>query len=187
MTNKFSYSMSLVFVAVVFFLLGKLCASSVSVVTKEGETIDAMMRLERKLLKRIGQEAKIPHTVEELVARGICNEGECCDAWGRMFEITPEGDGKIRLTSFGDPAIQKLDPGIEFTLSRIISCQLSLARVCRTIHKEPQSVDDVEVALKSLTLAPKRYDATVEYNGGGVFVRGKPVEHLADEVVDLSP
>ena len=240
MANKYSYPISLVFVAVAFFFLGELCASLVSVVTKEEATIGAMMRLERKLVKCIGQGGKVPHTVEELVASGICDEEECRDAWGRMFEMMPEGDGKIRLTSFGDPAIQKLDPGIKFTLSRIISIQSSLSRVCRPVHKESQSVHDVEVAIKSLTLASKRYDAmnvvdvfgdiynrankrldengfygiglhlvdtntdvdtlsvtidvpeltifqtfefvaqrfgwTVEYNGGGVFVRGKHME-----------
>jgi len=237
MAHKYSYPISLVFVAVVFFFLGELCASLACVATKEGATIGAMVRLERELLKRVKQGFEIPHTVEELVASGICEE-ECRDAWGRMFEMTPEGDGKIRLTSFGDPAIQKLDPGIKFTLSRIISFQSSLSRVCRAVHKESQSVHDVEVAIKSLTLASKRYDGmnvvdvfgdiynrankrldengfygiglhlvdtnadvdtssvtidvpeltifqafefaarrfgwTVEYNGGGVFVRGKP-------------
>ena len=112
----------------------------------------------------------------------------------------------------------------------------------RAVHKEPQSVHDVEAAVKSLTLASKRYDAmnvgdvfgdiyyrankrlaenghygiglhlvdtntdidtssvtidvpeltifqafefvarrfgwTVEYKGGGVFVRGRHSEHL---------
>ena len=119
--------MSLLFVAAAFFFLGELCASLVSVVTKEGATIFTMMRLEQKLLKCIGQGSKVPHTVEELVASGICDEAECRDAWGRMFEITPEGDSVIRLTSFGDPAIQKLDPEIKFTLSRIISCQSKTA------------------------------------------------------------
>ena len=114
----------------------------------------------------------------------------------------------------------------------------------RAVHKEPQSVHDVEAAVKSLTLASKRYDATnvvdvfgdiyyrankrlsenglygiglhlvdtntdvdtssvtidvpeltifqafefvarrfgwaVEYNGGGVFVRGRHSEHLPE-------
>ena len=32
-------------------------------------------------------------------------------------------------------------------------------QLCRTVHKKSQSVHDVEVAIKSLTLASKRYDA----------------------------
>ena len=31
--------------------------------------------------------------------------------------------------------------------------------LCRAVHKESQTVHDVEVAIKSLTLAPKRYEA----------------------------
>jgi len=159
MANKYIYPISLLLVAVAFFFLGGLYASLVCVATKEGATIGAMMRLERKLLKRVEQGFAIPYTLEELVASGTCDEGECRDAWGKMFEISPEGGGKIRLTSFGDPAIQKLDHEIKFTLSRIISCQSSLVQVCSAAHNESQSVHDVEVAIKSLTIASKRYDA----------------------------
>lgn len=123
MANKYSYPMSLLFVSVAFFFLGELYASLVTVATKEGMTIGVMVRIERELLRRVGEGFEIPHTVEELVASGICDEDGCRDAWGRMLEIRSEGKESIRVTSLGDPAIQKLDPGIKFTISRIISCQ----------------------------------------------------------------
>ena len=136
----------------------------------------------------------------------------------------------------------------------LLCCSMFLMQhldFCRAVHKEPQSVDDVEVAIKSLTLSSRRYDAmnvvdvfgdiyyrankrlaenglygiglhivntntdvdtssvtidvpeltifqafefvakrfgwTVEYDGGGVFVRGRPVERLPGDEVDMSP
>ena len=124
MANKYSRPVLLLVVSVVFSFLGELYASLVTVATKEGMTNGVMVRIERKLLKRIGQGLEVPHTVEELVASGICAEDECRDAWGRMLEISSEGKGYVRVTSLGDPAIQKLDPDIKFTMSRTIQCQL---------------------------------------------------------------
>ena len=246
MASKRINIFSLLLIAVVSFAAGGILASAVSVCTKEGQTIDRMIRLERKIVRAMEQGRAMPTAVDELVADGTCMENECQDAWGQRFEIKSGEAGELYLVSLGDPAVRAICPGVEFTISRILpnggsALLVDSPDVCHAV-KESQSVHDVEVAIKSLMLASKRYDAmnvvdvfgdiyyrankrlsenglygiglhlvdtntdvdtssvtidvpeltifqafefvarrfgwTVEYNGGGVFVRGKRRQQL---------
>ena len=248
MASKRINIFSLLLIAVVSFAAGGFLASAVSVCTKEGQTINRMIRLERKIVGVVEQGKAMPTAVDELVADGTCMENECQDAWGQRFELNLGEAGELYLVSLGDPAVRAICPGVEFTISRILpnggsALLVDSPDVCHAV-KESQSVHDVEVAIKSLMLASKRYDAmnvvdvfgdiyyrankrlsenglygiglhlvdtntdvdtssvtidvpeltifqafefvarrfgwAVEYNGGGVFVRGRHSEHLPE-------
>ena len=111
---------SLLLIAVVSFAAGGFLASAVSVCTKEGQTIDRMIRLERKIVRVVEQGKAMPTAVDELVADGTCMENECQDAWGQRFGIKSDEAGELYLVSLGDPAVRAVCPGVEFTISRIL-------------------------------------------------------------------
>ena len=112
---------------------------------------------------RIVEQGKaMPTAVDELVADGTCTENECQDAWGQRFELNFGEAGELYLVSLGDPAVRAICPGVEFTISRILPNGGSALLVdspdsCHAVE-ESQSAHDVEVAIKSLMLAAKRYD-----------------------------
>ena len=65
---------------------------------------------------------------------------------------------------------------------------LHFVDVNTTVDTSSVTIDVPELMIfQAFEFVAQRFGWTVEYNGGGVFVRGKPVEHLTDEVVDLSP
>ena len=110
----------LLLAVVVSFSAGGILASSVSVCTKEGLTINRMTRLERKIVE-VGKRGKaMPTVVDELVSDGSCIENECQDAWGQRFEIKSGEAGELYLVSSGDPAVRDICPGVEFAISRAI-------------------------------------------------------------------
>ena len=50
------------------------------------------------------------------------------------------------------------------------------------------TIDVPELTIfQAFEFVAKRFGWTVEYDGGGVFVRGRPVEHLPGDEVDVSP
>ena len=111
---------SLLLIAVVSFAAGGFLASAVSVCTKEGQTIDRMIRLARKIARVVEQGKAMPTAVDELVADGTCMENECQDAWGQRFELSLGEAGELYLVSSGDPAACDICPGVEVAISRAI-------------------------------------------------------------------
>ena len=120
MASKRINIFSLLLIAVVSFAAGGFLASAVSVCTKEGQTIDRMINLERKIVGVVEQGKAMSTAVDELVADGTCMENECQDAWGQRFEIKLGEAGELCLASSGDPAVRDICPGVEFTISRIL-------------------------------------------------------------------
>ena len=120
MASKRINIFSLLLIAVVSFAGGGFSASTVSVSTKEGLTINRMIRLERKIVRVVEQGKAMPTAVDELVADGTCIENECLDAWGQRFELNLGEAGELNLVSLGDPAVRAVCPGLEFTISRIL-------------------------------------------------------------------
>ena len=143
MASKRISIFSLLLIAVVSFAGGGFSASTVSVSTKEGLTINRMIRLERKIVRIVGQGKAIPTAVDELVADGTCTGNECQDAWGQRFEIKSGEAGELYLVSLGDPAVRDICPGVEFTISRILpnggsALLVDSSDVCHAV-KESQS------------------------------------------------
>ena len=103
---------------VICFLIGYCVASLTTVVPCENLTVNNMRRLERRLLTSVERgEPAILDVAQKLICG---NENLCLDGWGRRFSIIPFWEKRVALVSHGDPAIEKLDSGIEHTIIRII-------------------------------------------------------------------
>ena len=121
MKSRFNYLVGMFAWCVTFALIGALCASLVPVVSKDGMTVNKLIRLGRKLSDATEHVKVIPTSIEELASKGICCKQDCRDAWGVPFTIKSCEGGTISIISHGEPGIQKQFPDVKVSIIGDIS------------------------------------------------------------------
>ena len=121
MKSRLQYFFVMLAWCVTFALIGSLCASLVSVVSKDGLTVNKLIRLGRKL-SDAAEHTKVPtSTIEEVVSKGICHKEDFLDAWSEPFKMESCKSGTVSIISQGEPRIQKLFPGVKVSITGVIS------------------------------------------------------------------
>lgn len=121
MKSKFKYLVGMFAWCMTFALIGALCASLVSVVPKDGMTVNKLIRLGRKLSDATEHMKVLPATIEELASKGICRKQDCRDAWEVPFTIKSCEGGTISIISHGDPRIKRKFPDVKVSIIGDIS------------------------------------------------------------------
>lgn len=107
--------------------LGVVCASLISVVSKESMMAKQLSAMAVKILHAVHVSEKVPTSIDDLVGLGVFSKEDVIDVWGGRIELQRPSEDEVLLISRGDPAVSRMSPGILST----ISCRIPVSSKTR--------------------------------------------------------